>query len=41
VAVGLRLIEEGTSVREVATLLKRHHATLYRALDLLQSGPAG
>jgi DNA invertase Pin-like site-specific DNA recombinase len=41
VALGRRLIEEGTSVREVATLLKCHHATLYRALNLPQSGPAG
>ncbi|KPF78335.1 resolvase [alpha proteobacterium AAP81b] len=33
IALGRRLIEEGTSVREVAKLLKCHHATLYRAMD--------
>jgi len=34
VALGERLVGEGTSVREVAKLLKRHHATLYRALTV-------
>ena len=33
IALGHRLIGEGTSVREAARLLKCHHATLYRALD--------
>lgn len=32
IALGERLVSEGTSVREVAKLLKCHHATLYRAL---------
>ena len=32
VALGERLVDEGTSVREAAKLLKCHHATLYRAL---------
>ena len=32
IALGLRLVGEGTSVREAAKLLKCHHATLYRAL---------
>ena len=32
IALGERLIGEGTSVREAAKLLKCHHATLYRAL---------
>jgi DNA invertase Pin-like site-specific DNA recombinase len=32
ITLGERLIEEGTSVREAAKLLKCHHATLYRAL---------
>ena len=36
IALGKRLVGEGTSVREAAKLLKCHHATLYRAL----SGPA-
>ena len=31
VALGKRLVGEGTSVREAAKLLKCHHATLYRA----------
>ena len=39
VALGHRLLDEGTSVRDAAALLKRHHATLYRALQP-QSGPA-
>jgi DNA invertase Pin-like site-specific DNA recombinase len=33
VALGHRLIDEGTSVRDAAALLKCHHATLYRALQ--------
>lgn len=33
VALGQRLVGEGTSVREAAKLLKCHHATLYRALN--------
>lgn len=32
IALGKRLIDEGTSVREAAKLLKCHHATLYRSL---------
>ena len=32
IALGKRLVSEGTSVREAAKLLKCHHATLYRAL---------
>ena len=36
VALGERLVGEGTSVREAAKLLKCHHATLYRA----QAAPA-
>ena len=32
IALGERLVCEGTSVREAAKLLKCHHATLYRAL---------
>ena len=33
IALGHRLVEEGTSVREAAKLLKCHHATLYRVLS--------
>jgi len=33
IALGERLVREGTSVREAAKLLKCHHATLYRALS--------
>lgn len=33
VALGSRLVGEGTSVRDAAKLLKCHHATLYRALS--------
>ena len=33
IALGQRLIGEGTSVREAAKLLKCHHATLYRSHD--------
>ena len=33
IALGQRLVGEGTSVREAAKLLKCHHATLYRALN--------
>lgn len=32
IAMGKRLIAEGTSVREAAHLLNCHHATLYRAM---------
>lgn len=32
IALGKRLVGEGTSVREAAKLLKCHHATLYRVL---------
>ena len=35
IALGGRVVEEGTSVREAAKLLKCHHATLYRALSAL------
>ena len=33
IALGTRLVGEGTSVREAAKPLKCHHATLYRALQ--------
>jgi DNA invertase Pin-like site-specific DNA recombinase len=33
VVLARRLVEEGTSVREAAKLVKCHHATLYRALQ--------
>ncbi|MBB4155623.1 DNA invertase Pin-like site-specific DNA recombinase [Sphingomonas jinjuensis] len=33
IALGERLVGEGTSVREAAKLLKCHHATLYRAIS--------
>ncbi|WP_446741240.1 helix-turn-helix domain-containing protein [Sphingomonas sp. H160509] len=32
IALGERLVTEGTFVRKAAKLLKCHHATLYRAL---------
>ncbi len=32
VTLGVRLVDEGASVRDAAKLLKCHHATLYRAL---------
>jgi DNA invertase Pin-like site-specific DNA recombinase len=32
IALGLRLVGEGTSMREAAKLLQCHHAPLYRAL---------
>lgn len=32
VALGQRLLAEGTSVREAAHILRCHHATLYRAI---------
>ena len=38
IALGERLVSEGTSVREAAKLLKCHHATLYRALAAAASG---
>ncbi len=37
IALGKRLVSEGTSVREAAKLLKCHHATLYRALTAAAS----
>lgn len=37
IALGRRLIEESALVREAASLLQYHHATLYRALR--RSGP--
>lgn len=33
IALGERLVGDGTSVRDAAKLLKCHHATLYRALQ--------
>ena len=33
IALGQRLLAEGTSVREAARILRCHHATLYRALQ--------
>ena len=39
VTLGRRLVEEGKSVRDTAALLKCHHATLYRALQVPESGP--
>jgi len=33
ISLGKRLVDEGTSVRAAAGLLKCHHATLYRALQ--------
>jgi len=33
VALGRRLVDEGTSVRTVAKVLRCHHATLYRVFD--------
>lgn len=41
VALGERLVEEGTSVREAAKLLKCHYATLYRALSARTRLPIG
>lgn len=38
IALGRRLVSEGTSVREAAKLLKCHHATLYRALTEARLG---
>lgn len=38
IALGQRLVGEGTSVREAAKLLKCHHATLYRALTASAPG---
>jgi DNA invertase Pin-like site-specific DNA recombinase len=34
VALGLRLLAEGTSVRSAARVLNCHHATLYRAIGI-------
>ncbi len=40
VALGRRLVVEGTSVRAAAKVLRCHHATLYRALDAtVAAGP--
>ena len=36
IALGQRLVSEGTSVREAAKLLKCHAATLYRAIEPTQ-----
>ena len=33
IALGKRLLAEGTSVRDAAKLLNCHHATLYRAIN--------
>jgi len=33
VALGRRLVDEGTSVRTAAKVRRYHYATLYRALD--------
>ncbi len=32
IALGYRLRDEGTSVRDIARILSCHHATLYRAI---------
>lgn len=42
IALARKLVDEGRPVREVAGVLKRHRATLYRALDASdrESGPA-
>lgn len=34
IAAGRKLVEDGTSVRKAAGVLRCHHATLYRALQL-------
>ena len=39
IALGVRLVSEGTSVREAAKLLQCHHATLYRALTAASLTP--
>ncbi|MBD8548595.1 recombinase family protein, partial [Sphingomonas sp. CFBP 8760] len=39
IALGVRLVGEGTSVREAAKLLDCHHATLYRALTAASLRP--
>ncbi len=39
IALGERLVTEGTSVREAAKLLKCHHATLYRAMTAAALAP--
>jgi len=40
VALGRRLVDEGTSVRATAKVLRCHHTTLYRALDAaVAAGP--
>lgn len=40
IALGRRLVDEGTSVRETAKLLQCHHATLYRALTASTLAPS-
>jgi DNA invertase Pin-like site-specific DNA recombinase len=37
IALGRRLLDEGTSVREAARVLNCHHATLYRSIRKLVS----
>ena len=39
VALGRRLVDEGTSVRAAARVLRCHHATLYRALGGMGPNP--
>ena len=39
ISLSLRLVSEGTSVREAAKLLKCHYATLYRALTVSSLTP--
>jgi len=41
VALGRRLVDEGTSVRAAAKVLRCHHATLYRALDAVVAAEPG
>lgn len=41
VALGRRLVDEGTSVRDAAKVLRCHHATLYRALDATAAAGLG
>jgi len=41
VALGRRLVDEGTSVRAAAKVLRCHHATLYRALDAAAAAGLG
>ena len=39
IALGKRLLAEGTSVRNAARILNCHHATLYRAMNTLPQKP--